>query len=389
MANLTSIYANYCGVKLSDKPHDFPSLYFPTPSKYITIHSGSSNQNKNYDYYNEVVSLISNSLRENEIEIIQIGTESDVKVENCIDLRGATDIKQTAFIIENSLLHVGNESLWLQLAGSKNIPFIGLNSIYHVPFITPQYKGKYKIIDSDRNGSKPNFGQDELNKSINLIKPEVVAKSILEFLNLEEKSVNIETVVIGSNYNIKQIDLIPNFPVQPNILNGHKILIRADIECDYNAIGHALMYYKAGIITDKPIPPALLAKFKDNIPFIYYILNKDYDKDFVNILHTSGIQYYLLSKLDEKYTSKIKLDLFDYNPVMKKTIFDKSKISSDLYFKTNRLFHGNGKFYASSYHYKNNMPTEKTSDLEVGVAIDSDDFLDSCESYFFYKKTLD
>ena len=389
MANLTSIYANYCGVKVSDKPHEFPSLYYPTPQKYITIHSGSNNNNKNYDYYNEVISLIIDSLDKEDIQIIQIGIGSDQKLDNCLDFRGLSDIKQTAFIIENSLLHIGNDSLWLQLAGSKKVPFIGLNSIYHQPIMTPHYKDKYKIIDSHRDGNKPNFGQDEIRKSINLIKPEEVAKSILDFLNLDSKSINIETVYIGDNYNIKQIDLIPNFPVQPNILNGHKIVIRADIECDYNAIGHALLRYKAGIITDKVIPPVILERFKDNIPFIYYTLNKDYDKDFVNILHTSGISYYLLSKLDDIYTNKMKLDLFDYNPVMKKTEFNKNNITSHLYFKTNRVFYGNDKFYASAYHYKNNIVMEIPNDIQVGSAIDSEDFLDSCESYFFYKKSLD
>ena len=50
-------YALSCGVKI-DKPHIFEEFYPLNFEKYITIDASAEIDTKRYDYYNEVVDLI-------------------------------------------------------------------------------------------------------------------------------------------------------------------------------------------------------------------------------------------------------------------------------------------------------------------------------------------
>jgi hypothetical protein len=395
MPKVLTAYANSCGMQLSESPHKFPTIFYPTPNKYITISNGADNNNKSYDYYHDVIDLIINQLKENGFEIVQVGFESDTPLSNTIDLRGKTNFRQSCFVIQNSHLHIGNDYIWNHVAGSFQVPLIGVYGASPINSTLPYYLGDCKFFDGKPDNSRHNYGVGK--KYVNNNKPEEIAKTILNNLGLKS-TINIETHYIGEDYSISQVDIIPNFPVQPNIFKNMKVVLRCDIDLNLNALGQALMYYSAGIITDKPIPMNLIHSFKKNIAFIYYIIKSDYSKEFIKQIHSSGINYVLISQLEGEELANIKLDLFDYNQVHKKAPFDTNKINSDLLFKTNRLFIGVAKTessnsnpitsYPSVYHYKNNIPFQPNQN-KIGEAISSLDFLDSCESYYFFKKSLD
>ena len=91
--HLLEQYALSCGVKI-DKP--FVEVnYFPLPFKdYIIIHPSSGMEAKNYDHYVDVVELIYPVLKQNSIEIVQIGGEKDPFLPHCYALNGKTTLSQ-------------------------------------------------------------------------------------------------------------------------------------------------------------------------------------------------------------------------------------------------------------------------------------------------------
>ena len=101
--HLIEQYALSCGVKI-DKPV-VETSYFPVDcEKYITLHASSGMEAKNYDYFTDVITLISPYLEQKNIKIIQIGDRKDKKLEGCIHYNGTTNLKQSFYLIKNSIV---------------------------------------------------------------------------------------------------------------------------------------------------------------------------------------------------------------------------------------------------------------------------------------------
>ena len=77
MPHLIETYALNCGLKI-DKPFMLEKFFPVDVENFITIHPNSKYTSKCYDYWQEVVDLIREPLKENNIDILQIGTKEDV-----------------------------------------------------------------------------------------------------------------------------------------------------------------------------------------------------------------------------------------------------------------------------------------------------------------------
>ena len=69
-------YALSCGVKI-DKPQIYTKFYPNNFGKYITLQASSGMESKNYDFYQEVVEILSPHLKQLGIEVLQIGSAKD------------------------------------------------------------------------------------------------------------------------------------------------------------------------------------------------------------------------------------------------------------------------------------------------------------------------
>jgi len=103
----------------SDEEVDQYTKKYQLPKKYSVIHSESktlyaSNKQWSPKKYQEIVDYY------REIIWIQVGLCSEVKLNNCIDLRGMTSIRELAFIISKSSFIVSTEGLYNHIASSFN-----------------------------------------------------------------------------------------------------------------------------------------------------------------------------------------------------------------------------------------------------------------------------
>ena len=193
--HLVEQYALSCGVKI-DKP-SIDVSYFPVvPERYITLHASNRIQSKTYDYYNDVMHMLNPFLEKANIKVIQIGGQSEQRISYCIHHQGQTSIKQSAYILQNSMLHLGTDSFSIHVASGFNKKIVGLYSTLYKECCGP-YWGDSKnhiLLEPDRKKYKASFSDKEYPKTINTIMPEKIASSVLELLDIPNNLNNLETL---------------------------------------------------------------------------------------------------------------------------------------------------------------------------------------------------
>lgn len=358
--------------------------YFPLPfDKYITIHASSGMPAKNYSYWNEAISLV--DLKD--YKLIQIGEQGDEQIPNTVDLRGKTELNQTYYIIKNSALHISNDSFSAHVAGHFDIPQVCLYGSTSIANHSPYWFNKKSIfIESHRNGCKPSFSTEENPKTIDLIKPEQVAKAISDILSLSYTK--IETIFIGREYKKLVFEMVPtavvNFPHLDGIIN-----IRGDYYFEPNNIFNQIAIRKSALVVNKPLDINILKQLSQNILRIIYMIEEGYDIGFIKQLHKSGLVYGLVTELTGEKLGKLKLDCFDFNPVInlsfptKKNIDKDGKIVYNTYFKSQKGLLNKDSLFLSKAHYDAGIASKDFSEMTI---IDNDSFWKDAENMWIFNK---
>jgi hypothetical protein len=378
MSHLIESYSLQTGAKIS-KPFIIKNFY-PTPDKYITIHNSSGMDGKNYDYFQEVIDHILPYLNKKSIKILQIGGQDDRALNGCVHLHGKTSYHQTAFIIQNSLLHIGNDSFPVHIASAADIPIISLYSVTLPSIAGPCFNSKdvfdYKVFcfTPDFNGKKPSFNPKENPKLINEIKIENIIEAIDKVLDIAFDK-KIKTVFIGEKYKVQAIEIVPDSIIRPDFAQGLPALLRIDLlksEVNDAIIYHNLKSRKLGIrmtnlkkINDLNV---LLAN-KENIIEIIFDINDGYDKKYLESIVRLGIKPIIyFSKENDDCLNKAKLDLMDLNLkfIKDQSFSEKFKKfknaiektqKENLWMQTHRVILSNGKVYLSETHFKEDKTT--------------------------------
>lgn len=363
-------YAVNCGAKIG-KPYIFKE-YIPIPfDKYIVLHAGSGMESKNYDYYDDVVSFIKPYLDKENIKIVQVGGDKERMVKNCYHLLGSTK-KQLAYIIDNSELYFGNDTMSLHFASYFQKKIVCASSVLYDTCFYPYWSDKkdYTIINSHRNGLKPSFSRQESPKTINLIKPEEIAEKILNYLNINFD--NLPKSIFRGERSIHQIiELSPSQLIDKNTFANSIINIRLDYFPDFNDLSPILQNLQtrpATIITNRPINLDQLKYFAKNISSIIYDITENIDLNFITALNQNAIKNNLIFKhfnqntTSEDIYKKRQLDLVDFpnliEPVKINDFnFNQIDVQKSV-FRTNKIFVHNNKLFTSRLAQIENQPSE-------------------------------
>lgn len=351
-------YAVNCGAKI-DKPYICPE-FFPLPfnNKYICLHAGSGMDSKNYDFYDEVTSLIFPFLLKEDIKIIQVGGEKERPIKNCWAALG-TSKRQIAYIISNSELYFGNDTMSMHFASYFQKKIVCASTVLFDSCFYPYWSDKkdYKIINSNRGDKKPSFSAFENPKTINFIKPEEIAIAILDFLNIRHDLENYKTIHLGKNYYNTVIHMIPDHIAQKSEKINH-LNIRMDILFEEQILSEQLNLIESVITTNKPISENILKYYRDKIININYIIDEDNDPNFIKLIKSLNIKYNLLSRLPNDKLNSYKINYMDFGNIHSIN-FDTSEIEKiisesgkkNLLYKSNHFILSKGQIYLSEYDY--------------------------------------
>lgn len=349
--HLIERYATSCGVKI-DKPYIYDT-YFPlTVDKYISFQPFSKYPSKNYDYWDEVVSIISPYLQQNNIHLVHIGVKDDKAVINTINLCGQTNIPQSAYIIKNAMMHVGADSFAAHIASGYEKKIVGLYSNNNINNVKPYWtKEEDMILLSPQINKKPQYSVNEAPKSINNIKPELIAESILKLLNIKYSNLP-KTIHIGDEYTNKTLEIIPDKPLNPAQINIDNIIVRMDYVFNEQVLEFYLQHKKCMIFTDKPINEELIKKYKSNILQLIYIIDENNDSCFAKVLKNNAINTNYISYLPEEELNKYKLNYMDYGLIIKRNDPANSiNITNNMYYRSSRILLSSEGQFGSKYQW--------------------------------------
>jgi hypothetical protein len=376
--HLLERYASSCGVKIGE-PYIYES-YFPiTSNKYISFQPFSK-QSKNYDYWQEVIDIASPYLKENGIDIVQIGAKDDKRLNGTIFVSGQTSIPQAAYIIKNSILHFGADSFGVHIASGFSKKILALYSNNNIENVKPYWSKDEDVVllKADSDQAKPSYSLNENPKNINKIKIEKIAKSLLDLLNIKYSNIP-ETLYIGEGYNNKTLEVVPDRPININSINLEHIIIRMDYFFNEQVLNLYLQNKKCIILTNKPINIELLKAFKKNISQVVYFIEQDNDANFVKNLKYNAIPYALISYLDSDSLNKFKLNYMDYGLIVERKLSTKVNIDEEKLknakFKSSKILISSEGQFNSKYDWIN-----KSGDK----AVDSPTFWEENEHFYIF-----
>jgi hypothetical protein len=377
--NLLEKYSTECGVKITEpKP---ASSYFPLRSKkYILIDSRNLYQVNCYDLFQDVLQHIGDILDKQDIEVYNFPQSANNILPSTFPYMNLTK-KQEAYIIKNAEVVVACDNVSSYFAASYGVPSIGLYSAYPAACKRPVWGAKHISIESDRCGNLPGYGTAENPKAVNFIKPEEVAKAILEMMGSEEK-INVDTLYIGDLYPTKIVEVVPDFHVQPDFLKGKAINLRADYHHNEELLIHWINGRSVNLMIDRPINPSMLSYFKKNVLQVTINLNESFsEKKLLDIANT-GIPMEIFCEDDAKL-SDWRFKFFDFNieksSYKSKNDLDENlnKFNKDTKFISGKVLLSEGKKYSCLEAKKQ----KKVLTGEPEVVYDTEDFWKELDHY--------
>ena len=338
--------------------------FFPLSfDKYITIQTNGGMPAKDYSYFNEVTNILKSTLDKENIVILQLGSKNDKPINGCFNLINQTSINQSAYLIKNSLLHLGIDSILIHISSGFNKKIVGLYSVSPPSICGPYWGDKENqiLLEPKFNNRKYAFDPNEYPKPVDSIKPEIIAQSVLKLLNFPY-SYPYKSLFFGGLFNQQVLEGIPNQTVDLKPLGvDSNFVMRMDILFNEEFLFKQLQLSKCLIYTDRPINKDLIRAAKPQIQEVIYELNEHNSwPDYIEFLQELGVKFTLLSYCSDEIINKLKLDYFDYgiihkrdqNPPKEIEGIDKEKI----YYKTNRYILSNQKIYTSLAALKENRP---------------------------------
>jgi hypothetical protein len=357
--HLIERYATACGVKIG-KPYIYDT-FFPMPvDKYISFQPFSKYQSKNYDYWEEVIAIILPYLQKENIQLVHIGAKDDKNLNFCVNLCGQTSISQAAYIIKNSIMHIGADSFAAHIASGYGKKIVALYSNNNINNVKPYWsKDEDVALLSPQINKKPQYSANEFPKSINNIKPEVIAENILKMLNIKHEILP-KTIHIGEEYINKTLEIIPDKPLNPAQINIETVIIRMDYLFNEQVLEFYLQNKKCIILTDKPINEELLKRYKQNIAQVIYFVEKDNNPSFIKSLRKNTIATALVSYLPEEELNKYKLNYMDYGLIVKRDHSDKLiEVKDNMYYKSSRIILSSEGQFNTKYQWLTKDKTNK------------------------------
>mgnify|MGYP003637858721 CR=1 FL=1 len=322
--NFLEKYALSCNLKAT-KPYLRDSYYPILYKKFIAIDTSSSDAQFKYDHWQKIINILSSSLNQHKIYILQIGNPDDPSLQGVHRINGTANYNQTSFIVKKSELIVSSNSLGLHIASAVNAPSISLVKSKEHTSLYPFWKDNSDFL----YGKKDKIFN---NKLINTITPETVAQKIAEKLGLNIHF-PFETIFIGEKYcdGMEFVETVPDQSVDLTKLGAKSIIYRMDLLFSEKNLIDQLQQGKCTIVTNKKINLKIIEELKDKINEIVYVVESDNDdKEFCEACQNFGISLILISSLSEKDTNAKKIIYMDLGNILRQpSHFDtKKKVKS-------------------------------------------------------------
>jgi hypothetical protein len=358
--HLVETYALACGAKI-DKPLIYEK-YFPLPAgKYVSFQPFSNAKSKNYDFWQQVIDILFPILSKNEISILQIGARDEKGFRRCLNVTGNTNLGQAMYVIARSELHLGADSFGAHAASSFGKKIVALYANNIVENVRPYWSHDEDVILIEpKRTTKPNFSLEESPKTINSIKPEMIAESVCGLLGLDFQK-PYETVFIGEKCGEDDFHVFVPDVFHPVHNPPQPIELRMDYHFDESILERQLNACACAVVTDREINLDLLKKYRSHLAHLFYEVTKDDNPEFAHAARKIGLKIVLMSRLSEEELTDKKINYLDVGQINlvdepEKKLIKKIKNTPNLFYKSNKIILSNQKKFSSHPKYQQGIP---------------------------------
>ena len=379
-------YALSCGVKI-DKPFILEQYYPIALDKYIVFQTSGKGNSRQYDYWLKVFQYIREYTQD--YKIVHVGLESDQSVAGVdLDLRGKTSIRQLAYLIKNSSLYLGIDSLSTHLAGYYDRKTVALYSYCFAQNCFPIWGKRHNksLIEVDwQKEGKPSFSLTEKKKNINTIKPEVIAMAALDQLGVNHDLHLVKTLFIGSEYHNPTIEVIPDSASYPIFIKDKICNVRMDYHFDEQNLMRLASICKVNIITAKEININILNSIKSKVCGLNIIASDQISEDYLTKVKGLGIKLSLSAPFNDDW-SRLCEKFFDFKldkdeVISKSRIKNAGEIDENCIFNSEKIIFSEGKVYSCKLFWEKKQPKLDRS----AKVVDDQVFWQESDYFYIYK----
>ncbi len=378
MAHLLEEYAKNLGVKISQpviKDHFFPL----TMEKYITISNDDSTDSKNYPYYEIVINLLKPFLDRAGIKIVQLGGKARIAG---VDAGLTLNLKQNSFILSNSLVHIGSDGIMSHLASAKKIPTVNLFGNTFPNATRPLFsKPSLNVNLCPEWDKKPCLSPSDPKKQISKINAEIVAQSVLDFLDIEKEDIHFTTKYVGSHFSNRIVEVVPTTFTPVKLAPNQLLVVRGDYGFNEEAFITYCKNYRTSLCLNKLIQPHALQPLANNIQNFSILIDTGWDDipdTYFKVLKNLNINVVLfveneedLPILQNKYFD---IPIHLYNPTREKPC---DVTDSTRFISSKRLIEG-GKEYLSYAHWKKGLDRNNK-------VLDTEEYWRESDHFYIYE----
>lgn len=350
MSHIAEVYAKDLGVKIGQPKlteHFVPGL----PEKYISLQASNKMPSKDYQHWQLVLELLMPYLESEGIQVVQVGGPEDPLIQGVNVSHLGSSYRQMNFIIKNAQAHLGVDSLPMHVASAYDRPLVALFGNLYVENAKPLWNHTNKAIclEPDFSKIKPSFGTSC--DRINEIKPEVVAQSLLDILNIKEK-IKFKTVRIGAKFNNSTVEIVPNFFGYSKELQGKPVNIRGDLHFDLESICKWCQFCQVNLTINKVFNLEALAHMPHLKQVVFkHEANENTDiTPFLKILKNKKVNV-IIEAQDGNDLSELRLKYFDFHVFEKPSSNEVIEVKASKYLSKKR-FITHGQSFASEFSAK-------------------------------------
>lgn len=385
--HLIENYALNAAVKI-DRPFIDPAFFPVASNDYITIHCSSGMPSKNFDYYEDVLKLIKPYLSDHNIDIIQIGLEGEPLMHNAQSLLGQTNLRQAAYVIKNSKLHLGNDSFACHFASYFNTPIVALYGPAIKETCRPYWgdQDKQILLEPDTKGQKPSYSAEERSKRVNSISTFKIASSVLDLLGIKHNLNEYNQIFIGDSFHHPTIDVVPNFDYddKPELHNVSYLNLRLDYSEHNDYLEQWLTKKPVNVYINSDKYLDIIKKHLNNVSQIHVTLDLKSKKTLASDIFNLNKHCQFYAENDENLP-KIRINFFNVDVLnfdsKEQYSLDISNDMCDNYFQSSLKLYSNSKAYPCKAY----LDIEKESSKEQ-VCMDNEEFYKELVFFKIYDK---
>jgi hypothetical protein len=383
--NFVESLSLFSGLK-SSNPSIEESFFPIVPDKFITICS-EDHPSKQWDHFQEYLSLIIPILKKHGISIIEIGNNNH-SLKGVTSLKGATNANHWSYIVKKTMLHIGPENFVTQLASFFHKPFISFFSNTSPDYSFPVWsKNKDQIaIQANLKSKSPSYSGEEAIKTINTISAEEVASKTLNILGIKNDFNLYDVLCVGSAYHERLIEVVPDFSPTDDFFPKSLLNIRMDYKFNESYIPNFANNRKITIVSEREINIQLLNHIRPAIEALYFKVDKDFSISYLSDLKSQGFPVNLIAKKDIDLPNT-RLKFFDWEihdeiSISKKDLDNFEKICDTTRYKSSKsIFSQEGQF-SSKCAYDKKIKFHKDQ-----IIIDEESFWEDSEYLKLYNLT--